>query len=145
MNTSVQQLPVLRADSLQVGHDGRVVLRCDDLQLFRGEMIALMGASGTGKTTFFSVLAGHAEPLSGRIVTPNGVVHRDWLRKKVARTLQNFPLLHWLTVAQSIRLAAYLRGVSCPDPRMILDQVSAEDLELRLPHTLSGGERCRVS
>ena len=130
---------------LEVGYVDRTVLRCDELKLGRGEVLALLGASGTGKTTMFSALAGHIAPLGGRLNRSGEELSAGWLRRNVARTLQNHPLLHWLTVADNIQMAARLRKVPRPDPKRILGQVGAGHLVERWPATLSGGERCRAS
>jgi ABC-type multidrug transport system ATPase subunit len=145
MSPVITSPPAFEIRDFTVGYNATAVLRCDHLELFRGEALALLGASGSGKTTFFTALAGNAKPLGGRMTHSAGTVSQDWLRRKVARTLQNFPLLHWLTVEQNLRLAARLRGLPCEEPRRLLGKVAAEHLIQRLPHTLSGGERCRAS
>jgi iron(III) transport system ATP-binding protein len=122
-----------------------MVFRCPYLNLKPGETLALLGASGTGKTTFFSGLAGHLESSRGQLSQNGEVVSRDWQLRKVARTLQSFPLLHWLTVEQNLKLAARLRNVALHDAEELLERVSARHLARRWPHTLSGGEKCRAS
>jgi NitT/TauT family transport system ATP-binding protein len=59
--------------------------------------------------------------------------------------LQAFPLLHWLTVRQNLKLACRIRGVSPSQADEILLQLSASHLADLYPKQLSGGERCRAS
>lgn len=70
---------------------------------------------------------------------------REWLVKHLARTLQSFPLLHWLTVEGNLRLAANIRGLGGLDVDRVLSEFSALHLKERYPKNLSGGERCRAS
>lgn len=145
MSATVSDVASFEISDFEVGYDGRAVLSCAELELFPGEVLALLGASGTGKTTMFSAIAGNAASLKGTLAFSKEKVEGDWLRQNVARTLQNHPLLHWLTVEGNIRLAARLRRVPRQNPMHPLEQVSAEHLLHRWPATLSGGERCRVS
>ena len=61
--------PALRFEDVRVIHsDGRVALECLDLDVAAGEHVALVGRSGVGKSTVFSLLAGFIEPTAGRIL-----------------------------------------------------------------------------
>lgn len=135
----------IELNGLKIGFSGRVVLECPQLVLNSGEILGLLGASGTGKTTMFATVAGNIEPIGGDIRRADQILTREWRRRNIARTLQNHPLLHWLTVEQNVLLAARLREIRGVDPRKILDEVAAAHLADRYPANLSGGERCRVS
>lgn len=136
---------VLEVKDLRLGFGAGPIFHCPHLELIRGQVLALVGASGSGKTTFLSALAGGIVPLGGQIERNGEPAEQEWQLRKVARTLQSFPLLHWLTVAQNLKLAARLRRVPAPEPEALLSQVAAGHLASRWPHTLSGGERCRAS
>lgn len=58
---------VLRTKSLQVGYPGKPLFTADDITLQRQEVAALMGANGSGKSTFLKLLLGKTEPLHGRV------------------------------------------------------------------------------
>src|ERR1035438_375934 len=73
----------------ELGYGENMVFRCPYLNLKPGETLTLLGASGTGKTTFFSGLAGHLESSRGQLSQNGEVVSRDWQLRKVARTLQD--------------------------------------------------------
>ncbi|MCK5940332.1 MAG: ABC transporter ATP-binding protein, partial [Planctomycetes bacterium] len=66
----VGTVAVLEADGISVSYGSRAVLDGVDLRLRRGEIVALLGESGAGKTTLMRVLAGHREPDRGRVVRP---------------------------------------------------------------------------
>jgi peptide/nickel transport system ATP-binding protein len=68
--TDVGTVPVLTATGVAVARAGRQVLHGVDLQLCRGEIVALVGASGAGKTTLARVLAGQLRPAAGAVVRP---------------------------------------------------------------------------
>jgi NitT/TauT family transport system ATP-binding protein len=84
-------------------------------------------------------------PLKGDYLLSGKVPDRAISFVSVSRTLQNFPLFHWLTVRENILLAAQIRRVPIVDLDALMRQFSAESLGDRYPHTLSGGERCRAS
>jgi ABC-type nitrate/sulfonate/bicarbonate transport system ATPase subunit len=144
MKAAVQHI-ALEVRNLRLGYGGEVVIECPYLQLPRGEVLALVGASGCGKSTLLSAIAGGIDPIEGTLEHNGSSAGCEWQFRKVARTLQSFPLLHWLSVEHNLRLAARLRRVPPPNVVALLEQVAASHLAKRWPHTLSGGERCRVS
>ena len=124
---------------------------CDFQQ---GLVYALVGASGSGKTTFLSLLAGLDVPTSGTIEldgesTAN--MNRDSYRlNHVSVIYQNFNLFQHLTVLDNAAYPLYVRKM----PKMKADELAAEKLVhvglkedqfKRLPNMLSGGEQQRVA
>jgi putrescine transport system ATP-binding protein len=120
------------------------------LNIFRGEMFALVGASGCGKTTLLRMLAGFAEPSSGRILIDgapmSGVPPYE---RPVNMMFQSYALFPHMTVERNVGY-----GIS----RMKMDSATRnscihEALEMvqltqvagRKPHQLSGGQRQRVA
>ncbi len=67
----VGELPVLSARDIVVDFGGRRILDGVDLELCRGEVVALVGESGAGKNTLARVLCGHQDPDSGRVERPS--------------------------------------------------------------------------
>ena len=123
---------------------------CDFQQ---GLVYALVGASGSGKTTFLSLLAGLDVPTSGTIEldgesTSN--MNRDAYRlNHVSVIYQNFNLFQHLTVLENAAYPLYVRKM----PKKKADKLAAEKLVQvglkedqfkRLPNMLSGGEQQRV-
>ena len=120
----------------------------------QGLVYALVGASGSGKTTFLSLLAGLDVPTSGTIEldgesTAN--MNRDAYRlNHVSVIYQNFNLFQHLTVLENAAYPLYVRKM----PKKKADELAAEKLVQvglkedqfkRLPNMLSGGEQQRVA
>jgi sulfonate transport system ATP-binding protein len=125
---------VVELSGLRRAFGGRVVLEDLDLTIRRGEFVALIGRSGTGKSTLLRGLAGLDPGLEGDMAV-NGTV---------SMAFQGARLMPWKRVIDNVRLG--LRG---EDPtgaaRAALGEVGLEDQERAWPLTLSGGEAQRVS
>ena len=129
----------------QFGYDSNAVISVESLKLHRGEKLGLVGTSGCGKTTLLSAIAGASEPLSGTVEILGSTRDREWRINGVSRTLQAFPLLHWLTVRENLALACKIRRVPASRVDEALGELSASHLAEFFPRKLSGGERCRAS
>ncbi len=132
-------------DKLACGYGNRVVVEVPALSIADDEVIAVVGRSGGGKSTILATLAGAVPPLAGEIRIDGEIASPRRLRLLVARTLQSFPLLHWLTVSQNLELAARSRGVRLDSAEGVLSSFAAAHLAQRYPKELSGGERARAS
>jgi len=128
--------------------DGPGVTVLDDIniQVREGEMLALLGQSGSGKSTILRLMAGLAEPTQGSVLR-NGVP-LDGVNPDVAIVFQSFALYPWLTVEENVVVGSIKRRV---DPEAAKDEVQrAIDLiglsgyENAYPKQLSGGMRQRV-
>jgi NitT/TauT family transport system ATP-binding protein len=137
--------PVLRLQQAGFGHGGVIVIRIDRLDVIRGEVVGFVGRSGCGKTTILSAIAGLHEPIDGEILISGERRSREWRAQHTARTLQSFPLFHWLTVRGNLELACRIRGVPEYGVMETLREFSADCFADQLPRHLSGGERCRAS
>lgn len=147
---AIARAGVIAGDMIEIedavfGYQGRAVAGPLSLRVPPREVLAVVGASGCGKTTMLKSVAGVLPLLGGGIRLEGRKRDREWLRANLARTLQNFPLLHWLTVEGNLRVACRLRGLSSADAAQVLAEFSAEHLMHKYPRTLSGGERCRAS
>ena len=120
----------------------------------QGLFYALVGASGSGKTTFLSLLAGLDVPASGTIKLDGestAKMNRDSYRMNhVSVIYQNFNLFQHLTVLENAAYPLYVRKM----PKKNADKLAAEKLLQvglkaeqfrRLPNMLSGGEQQRVA
>jgi len=120
------------------------------LQIYKGEMFALVGASGCGKTTLLRILAGFAAPSSGRIcidgVDMGSVPPHE---RPVNMMFQSYALFPHMTVADNVgyglRRLPLAREVKQQRIREALEMVQLGALAARRPHQLSGGQRQRVA
>ena len=120
----------------------------------QGLVYAIVGSSGSGKTTFLSLLAGLDVPTSGTIALDGqstAELDRDEYRlNHVSVIYQNFNLFQHLTVLENAAYPLYVRKVSGKEADAVarekLLQVGLkEDQFKRLPNMLSGGEQQRVA
>lgn len=132
------------------------VLRGIDLDVYRGETLVLLGASGGGKTVLMKHLIGLLQPWKGTVkIEGKDISHLPerkltWVRRKVSILFQNGALFDSLNVAQNI--AFPLREAGVKDEKEIRERVT-EALEIvrlpgqeaKMPADLSGGMRKRVA
>ncbi len=120
------------------------------LSIYKGEMFALVGASGCGKTTLLRMLAGFAQPSSGRI-SIDGVDMSTVAphQRPVNMMFQSYALFPHMTVEKNVGYG--LRRLPLDEAtrrrrvQEALDMVQLGALSSRKPHQLSGGQRQRVA
>ncbi len=124
-----------------------------NLDIHKGEIIALFGKSGSGKSTLFNLIAGLDRPTKGRIEVEGrdledlGEKGRTLLRRtKLGFIFQFFNLLPTLTAFENVFLSLELADRSKPELALkALRDVGLEGKEQRFPNELSGGEQQRVA
>jgi putative ABC transport system ATP-binding protein len=140
----------------RVGELEVAALRGANLEVPRGEFLAIVGPSGSGKSTLFHILGGLAQPTSGTVIvdgedlaslTDSG---RTRLRRtKVGFVFQKYNLLPTLTAEGNIQIARYISGRKTgPLEDSFKDLLRLLKIESRLDHkprALSGGEQQRVA
>jgi putative ABC transport system ATP-binding protein len=138
------------------GDTATPVLRNVDIQITRGEFVALVGPSGSGKSTLLSILGLLDMPTSGDVLV-NGHSVSALSRRQLAtvrcQTLgyvfQAFNLLAGLSVVENVMLPGLLAGKSGRSQHAhamsLLDQVGLAAKSKRVPSELSGGEQQRVA
>lgn len=129
-------------------YDGLAVLDRVNLELEAGEIVGLTGPSGCGKSTLLELIAGLAEPSSGRVE----VRGRDGAAARLGACAwmpQRDCLLPWLSAIDNASLAARNRGRSRRESRTEADRLFSRlglgGFERSLPRELSGGMRQRVA
>lgn len=145
---------VLRLEGIHRSFDhGRVrALNGVDLALRRGESVALVGRSGSGKSCLLNVASGLDVPDEGRVFWKGTEVtsRQQWAalrRSSIGIVFQEFHLLPTLTARQNVELALVGGRDAQPGSRVetILQQVGLSAMGDRLPTELSGGERQRIA
>jgi cell division transport system ATP-binding protein len=125
------------------------------LEVAKGEFVFLVGASGSGKSTFLRLVLKEERPSSGAIHVAGRDVGRlpGWkvpqLRRKIGVVFQDFRLLPNKTVFENVAFALQVIGkprhaIAHTVPE-VLDLVGLSGKERRFPHELSGGEQQRVA
>ena len=135
---------MLKINNLVVGYPTKSLLHIENLSIESGEIVALIGKSGCGKSTLFSTIAGHLEPIDGTFFLDGKESVSD-IKENIALTLQGFPLFHWLTVQENLKLATKMKNANNIDFLNVLKQFNAEHIADTYPSQLSGGEKCRAS
>lgn len=129
---------------------GRPILQGIDVELGPGQVLALLGASGCGKTTLLRAIAG-LQPLdSGRIdVAGRDVTRLPTAQRGIGVVFQHYALFPNLSVGENIAFGLQARGDAAPAQqarvRELLDLVGLGELAARRPRELSGGQRQRVA
>jgi nitrate/nitrite transport system ATP-binding protein len=125
------------------------VLQDVNLEVARGEFVAIVGYSGSGKTTLISLLAGLLKPDSGTITVAGKPVLGPGPDRGVV--FQNYSLLPWLTVFENVYLAVdQVFANETPEAKRLRTEhyvglVNLLHAKDRKPGQLSGGMRQRVS
>ena len=147
--------PVIKIRKLKIAFGSKVVLNEIDLDVFPGETLAVIGPSGTGKSTVLKVLTGLLQPTSGSVVIngqeTNGFDEAQWdeLRKYMGVVFQYSALFDFLTVGENVAFGLR-RHFNLPEEEIqakvdaLLQMVGLPDTKEMMPAELSGGMKKRV-
>jgi lipoprotein-releasing system ATP-binding protein len=127
-----------------------------DFVLERGDLVAVMGASGVGKTTFLNLLGGLDRPTEGTVLLDGEDIHAKGEREKarlrnekIGFVFQFYHLLPEFSALENVLLPLLIRGLDRREAAgralAILKEVRLEDKALQKPSRLSGGEQQRVA
>lgn len=116
-----------------------------NLELEQGDICALVGPSGGGKSSLLGVLSGSLKPTSGEVLL--GGKPLDSKEMQIALVPQSYGLLPWKTLGDNIRLPRALGRRSLGDAELadIISSLGIEALLHRYPHEVSGGQRQRAA
>jgi iron complex transport system ATP-binding protein len=152
----MSDIPLLEVRDLAFGYGRRSVLSAVNLDVGRGELVALLGTNGSGKTTLLRLIAGTLRPQTGRVAFDGRPV-AEWRRAALARRMavlpQRLELPAGFRVAEVVEMgraphARRLFGATADDQRAVeraLLDADAAELAHRPVEELSGGERQRVA
>lgn len=155
MSKSLINISDIKRD-FQLGNETINVLKGIDLQIYKGEYVALMGPSGSGKSTLMNILGCLDTPTSGKYILNSKDVskmHDDDLaeirNKEIGFVFQTFNLLPRTTALDNVALPMIYAGYSKSERNdragKVLAQVGLSDRMDHQPNQLSGGQRQRVA
>lgn len=133
------------------------VLRGIDLDVHKGDFVALVGPSGSGKTTFLNMLTAVDAPTTGEIIVGGVPITQvpqrkltKWRARNVGIVFQFFQLLPTLTVLENVMAPMDFANVWKPKERReialkLLDRFGIRDQAHKTPDMLSGGQQQRVA
>ncbi|EAI8832032.1 ABC transporter ATP-binding protein [Campylobacter coli] len=123
-----------------------------NLNIYKGEWLAIMGPSGSGKSTLLNILSLMDDPSSGKYILDNEDLEQineeqkiTLRREKIGLIFQQFHLIPYLSALENVMLSQYYHSsVDEEDAKAVLEKVGLSHRFSHLPSQLSGGEQQRV-
>jgi len=122
-----------------------------EFEIAQGELVAIAGRTGCGKSTFLNLLLGLDRPSAGHILVDGRKPYEDffWFRGKIAAIFQQDRLLPWRTAIDNVELGLAILGHPAAERKEIaaswLARMGLGDYLGAYPHEMSGGMRQRVA
>lgn len=142
--------------SYKMGDSSLHVLKGINLNVNKGEMVAIMGSSGSGKSTLLNII-GILDELDAGEYTLDGIEIKDLTEKKAAQyrnkflgfVFQSFNLINFKNALENVALPLYYQGLKRKERQekamFHLEKVGLADWAKHLPNELSGGQKQRVA
>ncbi|NMG45468.1 ATP-binding cassette domain-containing protein [Aromatoleum toluvorans] len=145
--------PLLQLAGMEVAYGGIKAVKGIDLELYRGELVSLIGANGAGKTTTLNAIAGSLKIAGGEIHYAGEKVHvlpaHRRLRRGIALVPEGRGIFTRLTVEENLRMGAYTRndtaGIEQDLERVYTMLPRVKERLHQIAGTLSGGEQQMVA
>lgn len=148
--------PVISIEGLYKSFDSLDVLRGVDFTLYKGENVAVLGKSGTGKSVLIKIIVGLLKPDSGSVIALGKHVDKlkrkelDALRLRIGFSFQNSALYDGMNVYQNLAFPLTMNMKHLTKKEVdfsvekVLDAVGLLDKISQMPSDLSGGQRKRI-
>lgn len=149
---------VIKTENLSkiYGKDGNKVIALDNvnIEVEKGEFVAIVGASGSGKSTLLHQVGGVDRPTSGKVIIDNEDIYKlkeeklaIFRRRKIGFVFQSFNLIPVLSVEENIKMPALLdhQKVDKEYFKDLVKTLGISDRLNHLPSELSGGQQQRVA
>ncbi|MGB3147637.1 MAG: ABC transporter ATP-binding protein [Paracoccaceae bacterium] len=149
-DSSAAPQPFIRIDNLSKSFGSFQAVRNVNLDIEKGEIFALLGGSGCGKTTLLRMLAGFETPTSGKIfIDGQDMAGIPAYERPVNMMFQSYALFPHMTVEQNVgyglKHEKMTKAQRNDRVREMLDLVQLQEFGHRKPHQISGGQRQRVA
>ena len=126
-----------------------------DFDIYQGEFIAIVGTSGSGKSTCLNMLAGLEKPSEGKIHIVGEEIEKmneselvTFRRNHVGFIFQSYNLIPFLDAVENVAMPLMFRGVGKEErqktARMYMERIGILDQALHMPGQMSGGQQQRV-
>ncbi len=146
MSTPIVELKSVEKSFHSADGSARLVLQDVDFTLNEGEIVALLGQSGSGKSTMLRIMAGLIPADKGQVLY-KGLPIYDAARG-ISMVFQSFALFPWLTVQKNVELGLEAQGIPMRErerrAQAAIEMIGLSGFEGALPRELSGGMRQRV-
>jgi phospholipid/cholesterol/gamma-HCH transport system ATP-binding protein len=147
---------LVQCRDLVVGYDDKVILENVNLEIYPGEIVALLGASGGGKSTVMRTIIGLQPPISGEVLLFGEPLYdipldeRYRLLRRTGTAFQQDALFGSMTIGDNValpirELTKLPKQIGRERVRNRLAMVGLDGLQSREPNSLSGGQRKRAS
>ena len=141
---------LVKLDKVSKKYNDKYIIKDLSLDVYEGEFLTLLGASGCGKTTILRMISGLESVTSGRVYIDGiDVTDIDPTKRKVNTIFQNFALFPHMTVWDNINFGLKMKKVEKKEAvkriKQAIKLVKLEGFEDRYPPQLSGGQQQRVA
>jgi polar amino acid transport system ATP-binding protein len=146
---------ILNVKGLHKSFDDKDVLKGIDLELYRGQIVALIGSSGSGKSTLLRCVNLLEEISDGQIFLNDEdisepTINQDEVRRQIGLVFQAYNLFAHLSIEENITLALrHVKGLSTAEAKAkalaLLDRIGLADKADEYPDKLSGGQQQRTA
>ena len=155
MSTNFDEKPLIRVRNLGKSFGSISVLKGINLDIYKGDVVFVVGPSGSGKSTFLRCLNRLEEPTEGQIFFENENIldpktNIDRHRQKMGMVFQQFNLFPHMTIMQNLTLAPIKlqrksQQEAEAEAKRLLDRVGLADRADAYPSQLSGGQKQRIA
>ena len=141
---------LVRLENVSKKFGDKYIIKNLSLDIYEGEFLTLLGASGCGKTTVLRMISGLEQVTDGKVyIDEKDVTNLDPTKREVNTIFQNFALFPHLTVTDNIAFGLKMKKVNKEEiakrVKKAIKLVKLEGLEDRYPRELSGGQQQRVA
>lgn len=144
--------PLIQCIGLTKTFGDVLAVRNVNLDIWPGEMVSILGSSGSGKTTVLRLIAGLEAPTAGQVLIRNKVASSPGVlvppnKRSLGMVLQEYALFPHMTVEQNISFGLHNLKPNQREERVaeVMDLVRLPSIRHRYPHELSGGQQQRVA